>query len=216
MTTAADTLSPASRAARPATAVLRVAEPDGLLRIGEAGVAAAIWDRAPDPAFAAWIDALPPERLPSLRAAMPCARARDAVAAACDDAGLEARRERDLLADDVAALALLFARAAGAPMIHVRLDVVRTDSCRRFHLDTVRLRLLCAYRGAGTEYGAAPHGGTPERIERAPRGAAGLFRGRRWPGEDTGLLHRSPPIAGTGETRLLLVIDPFEPDDEDD
>ena len=199
-----------------ATRVHHLTEPEGLLRIGEVGVAAAIWNRAPDPDFAAWIDALPPERLPSLRAAMPHSRADEAVIAACDGAGLAACRERDLLADDVAALALLFARAAGAPMIRVRLDVVLTDSCRKFHVDNVRLRLLCTYRGPGAEYGVAPRGETPDKIDRAPRGASALFRGRRWPGETTGLVHRSPPIAGTGVTRLLLVIDPFEPDDEDD
>ncbi|WP_333835220.1 DUF1826 domain-containing protein [Rubrimonas sp.] len=218
MTTAAAAARPSApgSAAPSATRVLHVAEPECLLRIGEIGVAAAIWRRAPDPVFAAWIDALPPERLPSLRAAMPHSLAGEAVIAACDGAGLSPGRERDLLAGDVAALALLFARAARAPMIRLRLDVVRTDSCRKFHVDNVRLRLLCTYRGPGADYGVAPRGETPDRIDRAPRGAAALFRGRRWPGETTGLVHRSPPIEGTGETRLLLVIDPFEPDDEDD
>ena len=200
----------------PATIARHVANSEDMLGIGDPGVAAVLWDRPVDPAFAAWIDGLSPERLPSLRAATPHPRARDAVRAACESAGTPEGPERERLIDDIGALAQIVARVSGNPMVKIRLDVVRTDSCRKFHFDNIRLRLLCAYRGAGTEYGVAPRGETPERIERVPRGAAALFRGRRWPGEATGLLHRSPPIAGTGETRLLLVIDPFEPDDEDD
>lgn len=37
-------------------------------------------------------------------------------------------------------------------------------------------------------------------------GAVGLFKGRILAGEQA-IVHRSPPIAGTGEERLLLVID---------
>jgi hypothetical protein len=200
----------------PATIARPVADPEAMLGIGDPGIAAVLWERPLDPAFAAWLDALPPERLPRLRAAMPHPRARDAVRAACESAGTPEGPERERLIDDIGALAQIFARASGEPMVKIRLDVVQTDSCRKFHIDNIRLRLLCTYRGAGTEYGVARRGETPDRIERVPRGAAAVFRGRRWPGEATGLVHRSPPIAGTGETRLLLVMDPFEPDDEDD
>lgn len=35
------------------------------------------------------------------------------------------------------------------------------------------------------------------------------MRGKLWPpGPDPQLLHRSPPIEGTGETRLMLALDP--------
>jgi hypothetical protein len=200
----------------PATIARPVADPEAMIGIGEPGIAAVLWERPLDPAFAAWLDALPPERLPRLRAAMPHPRAREAVRTACESAGTPEGKERERLIDDIGALAQIFARVSGHPMVKIRLDVVQTDSCRKFHIDNIRLRLLCTYRGAGTEYGVAPRGETPERIERVQRATAALFRGRRWPGEATGMVHRSPPIAGTGETRLLLVIDPCEPDDEDD
>ena len=46
-------------------------------------------------------------------------------------------------------------------------------------------------------------------------GWVGLFRGRLWPGDlPCRLLHRSPPIAGSGETRLLLVIDAAQDADD--
>ncbi|MCZ4269037.1 DUF1826 domain-containing protein, partial [Rhodobacteraceae bacterium G21628-S1] len=42
-------------------------------------------------------------------------------------------------------------------------------------------------------------------------GAPIILRGTRWPETPvSGVLHRSPPIAGTGETRLLLVLDPID------
>jgi hypothetical protein len=84
--------------------------------------------------------------------------------------------------------------------------VVRDDACARFHVDNVRARLLCTYRGPGTEYAdlAAAAAGPEGRLA---RGAVAVFRGLRWEGAGVGLLHRSPPIDGTGATRLLLAID---------
>jgi len=41
-------------------------------------------------------------------------------------------------------------------------------------------------------------------------GAPVLLRGSLWPPKtETGLLHRSLPIEETGETRLVLVLDPI-------
>ena len=42
-----------------------------------------------------------------------------------------------------------------------------------------------------------------------------LLRGTLWQERPrTGLLHRSPPIEGTGETRLVLVLDPIDDPEE--
>jgi hypothetical protein len=40
-----------------------------------------------------------------------------------------------------------------------------------------------------------------------------LFKGCGWPGQahDVGIVHRSPRIAGTGITRLVLVLDAVWP-----
>lgn len=44
-----------------------------------------------------------------------------------------------------------------------------------------------------------------------PTGSPIILRGTRWPETPVSrLLHRSPPIVGTGETRLVLVLDPVE------
>ncbi|WP_273249027.1 DUF1826 domain-containing protein [Sediminimonas qiaohouensis] len=81
-----------------------------------------------------------------------------------------------------------------------------------FLSDNVPARLLCTYRGEGTEYGKTCNDGEHEQINRMKSGWVGLFRGATWLGDaPCGLTHRSPPIAGRGETRLLLVIDAVEP-----
>jgi len=189
------------------------ADPAILAGIREPGVAAAIWRRSRDPDFAAWIDALPPERLPRLRTLTTPDHVARVVHAACDSAGTPEGPHRDRLASDAAALALILSQVAGQPLIEIRLEVVDTDKCRKFHVDQVRCRMLCAYRGAGTEYGAAQPGGegSPDAVSRLATGQAMLLRGAHWPGpEFPGVLHRSPPVAGTGETRLLLVVDPVD------
>ncbi|MEM9139786.1 MAG: DUF1826 domain-containing protein, partial [Pseudomonadota bacterium] len=67
----------------------------------------------------------------------------------------------------------------------------------------------CTYRGTGTQYGIAGQGTEPENAVTVPTGAPILMRGTLWPERPSaGLLHRSPPIEGTGETRLVLILDP--------
>ncbi|SEB09505.1 DUF1826 domain-containing protein [Rubrimonas cliftonensis] len=196
-----------------ALGVVESADPAILAGIRQPGVAAAIWRRPRDPGFAAWIDALPPERLPRLSTLTTPELVERVVHAACDSAGTPAGLHRDRLASDAAALALILSQVAAQPLIEIRLEVVDTDKCRKFHIDRVRCRMLCTYRGAGTQYGAAAPGPdhAPAVVQQLSAADAALFRGAFWPGaEFPGVLHRSPPLAGTGETRLLLVVDPMD------
>lgn len=198
---------------RPATGIATADDPAILAAIAEPDVALALWDRRPSPAFAAWIDALPVERLPRLSALVAFGQVAEAVTAACDRAGLPATRERRQLAEDAGALGLMAASALGAAMLRVRLEVTTETTCPRFHVDQVRARLVCTYRGRGTQVTADGPGADPARIRELCRGAVGLFRGARWPGAGLpGLLHRSPPAGGAAGPRLLLVIDPAEPE----
>ncbi|EEE38158.1 hypothetical protein RKLH11_1999 [Rhodobacteraceae bacterium KLH11] len=103
-----------------------------------------------------------------------------------------------------------------ATFLRLRLDVVTTNACRRFHIDAITARLVCTYRGTGTQYGVSTDGADPQRVFTVQTGSPILLRGTLWPAEPpSGLLHRSPPIEGTGETRLVLVLDPVtDPEDE--
>ncbi|WP_333835270.1 DUF1826 domain-containing protein [Rubrimonas sp.] len=193
--------------------VVEGSDPAILATIGEPGVSAAIWRRPREPAFATWIDALPPERLPRLRTLTTPDRVERVIHAACDSAGTPPGPHCDRLASDAAALAQILSRVASQALIEVRLEPVDTDKCRRFHIDRVRCRMLCTYRGASTQYGAAQPGvgREPDDIRQLLAADAALFRGALWPGvEFPGVMHRSPPLVGRGETRLLLVIDPMD------
>lgn len=184
--------------------------PERLSDIQRAGCAAAVWRRRLDPRFREWIEELDPSALPRMRQVLRPEAVRDAVAASFGSAPAPDEGERDWFIDDVASLAACFLEMMRAPYLRLRLDVVETNSCRKFHVDAVSCRLICTYRGTGTQYGVSTDGADPKRVFTAPTGAPIVLRGTLLPEDPpSGLLHRSPPIAGTGETRLLLVLDPM-------
>lgn len=132
--------------------------------------------------------------------------------------------QRLRLAQDMASLAFLFARIAGLARVQIRLDAVLHEACPLFHVDSVPLRLLCTYVGAGTEWladGDADHGELglrgrsidaanaairgDARVRTVPSGWVAICKGRRYGDATPGVVHRSPDPAGV--PRLLLVID---------
>jgi Protein of unknown function (DUF1826) len=109
------------------------------------------------------------------------------------------------LGADIGVLARLFATVTGIREVRLRLDHVADDACRRPHVDAVRLRLLCTYAGAGTEW--RDESG---QIHRMPMMHVGLFKGSAFPDAAPRILHRSPPVAHLPphrRSRLLLCID---------
>lgn len=116
------------------------------------------------------------------------------------------------LAEDAAHLARLFCDVMDLARVELRLEVVRTDSCRKFHADYVTARLITTYVGAGTDWldqadaERVAAGAAPAHINRLSLFDVGLFKGKL--ATDRPAIHRSPPIAGTGAVRLLLVLNP--------
>jgi hypothetical protein len=120
--------------------------------------------------------------------------------------------------------------SGGAGALRVKLNSCDGDECRLFHVDHVAVRLITTYVGPGTDWledGAARRQhlggrGLPRRssidtinnaivsdwtrVHRLPRFAVAAFRGSRAVGADA-IVHRSPPIAGTGIVRLRLVVE---------
>jgi hypothetical protein len=191
-----------------ASDVLIGREPDILPDIHAPGVAAAVWRRTPDPAFQSWIDDLDEALLPRLRTSVPVHMAETAVLTACGIAKTPPGPELDRFAGDVGALALMYCRIMETDHVRIRLDVTDETMCPKFHLDNVPARLLCTYRGEGTEYVAMRYEHDPRRIRHVQTGDAALLRGRNWPSEERcGLLHRSPPMTPGSRPRLLLVLD---------
>lgn len=193
---------------RSAQNVLIGREAEILADIAAPGVGAAIWQRSPDPSFQKWIDGLPVEQLPRLRVTVPVPRTEQTIQTACDMAKVPPGPERDMLAGDVAALALIYSQVLNTDYVQIRLDVSSGVMCPQFHLDNVLARLLCTYRGPGTQYVLEFHRENPDRITTMNTGAVALFRGSRWvANERSSLLHRSPPAQQESGPRLLLVVD---------
>ncbi|MEM9782618.1 MAG: DUF1826 domain-containing protein [Pseudomonadota bacterium] len=190
--------------------------PGGLSVIRHPACPAVLWRRAPRAGFQRWIDDLDPALLPRARVVLPPGETGAFLADLAVRCGMPPGVERDWLVQDIASMAKRFAELVPAPYQRLRLDVVQTNSCRRFHIDAVTARLVCTYRGTGTQYGMSTDGHDPETIFTVPTGAPILLRGKLWPTDPpSGLRHRSPPIEGTGETRLILVLDPMsEPEEE--
>lgn len=131
---------------------------------------------------------------------------------------------RRFLLADMAFLIARFASVARASRLRISFGAVRDDQCRKFHVDYLRLRLVTTYVGPGTEWlpedvvrreALGQVYDRPDEANRAiVRDAAGVRRARAGDvllmkgslhGGASGVVHRSPPIEGTGRTRVVLV-----------
>jgi hypothetical protein len=136
-----------------------------------------------------------------------------------------------VLLRDLAGLIELLALISGAPRMGVRLEEITRRMCPRFHVDRVPIRLVCTYRGPGTEWlpasgvNASALGrplarpladGDPAWLPGSPVLRAepldvALLKGELWPDRDARALpavHRSPALP-PGESRLVLTLDPI-------
>lgn len=180
------------------------------------GCAAAIWRRQMPLGVQTWLNDLAPDQLPKGRIIVRPDAVGQAVRYLCQMTQTPEGVDRDWLEADITQLAKQFADLVSVSYLRLRLDVVTGNGCPKFHIDAVTARLVCSYRGPGTQYGISTDGHEPSRVFQVATGAPILLRGTLWPEDPpSGLLHRSPPIEGTGEARLVLVLDPiFDPDDE--
>lgn len=133
---------------------------------------------------------------------------------------------RSWLFEDVRSLVRELAERAGVASVKVSLGPVRTDQCRKFHVDHLRMRLVTTYAGPGTEWIANEHversvlahppscpcdanqqilraGGAVRHCE---AGDVLLMKGARYGGAEQGAVHRSPPIEQLAITRLVLIV----------
>jgi Protein of unknown function (DUF1826) len=172
--------------------------------------------RVLEPAVLTALDAVAADRLPRLCVVGDVDSVRRILDRGLEEAEFGPGWLAEWLSEDVIFLARLFQELTKALRLQIRLEAVEDDACRRFHTDNVRFRLVTTYRGPGTEW-ISPHlttispSGAPvptDTIRRLDRGHIAIMRGgREATAESPGLLHRSPPIAGTGVTRLFLAID---------
>jgi hypothetical protein len=169
-------------------------------RVAQSDCALAIWDRGSSPALAGALAMLDLDTIDDV--------ALDLATDAPVDDVLHAAGYPDTaiapIAADIGLLVRHHAALTGSGRLALRLEVVETDACRRFHADYGTLRLLCSYIGPATQWHRIA---TPDLIHQVPTGAAAVFKGRLLLDPPT-VLHRSPPIAARGGRRLMLVLDP--------
>ena len=170
--------------------------------------AATIWSRSLSPELTSWLDNLDPDDLPQGRAVIHRREINDTLQSFCEHLAVGSASQVQALIDDAAQLAEQFAKVMGADHLRLKFNAVSSNSCKKFHKDWIKARLVCTYRGTGTQYGVSADGDDPIDISTLPTGMPIILRGTLWPEQpETGFVHRSPPIEGTGETRLLFVVD---------
>ena len=192
-----------------------VDEIDGLACLFDGNTAGVIWRRRMQERMQSWLDALPVDQLPTGRIVLPVSQVRSAVTELMNISEMPDCAERKLLLDDICLLAHEFDELFAPAYLRLRFDVVTTNKCPKFHIDHVAARLLCTYRGTGTEYSFLDDQKRPAEIFPTPNCAAIVLRGTKWPTDcANNLVHRSPEINDGNKTRLLFVIDPVDNSDE--
>ena len=168
----------------------------------------AIWERPAQHTLATLLES----QLEDARFAAPLSALETRLPEELAGCGYADTTARAALIEDILALAEQYAEIMELNAVSVRLAVVTTDSCRKFHADYVKARLITTYVGTGTQWIDAAdadrvaRGEEPRAIQTMRAGDVGLFKGKMW--SESPAIHRSPPIEGTDETRLILVLDP--------
>lgn len=198
--------------------------PSVLEEILEPGVQLARWQRTPIAGIAPVLERLltsqPP---PSLVGISPTQAALQMALGGGEMPGA------DLLAADIQDLLSRFTRITRRRHARLRLERLEHGGCAKFHMDHLRLRLICTYHGAGTEWVEESNlrrqhlGRSAESVEAANAriviDPAKIRRAHPWDvllvkgvgkGHPHALVHRSGPAEAPATMRILLRMD--EPD----
>lgn len=193
----------------------------GLLAIFEPARQIAIVERAPNHVINSYLDAVAHHLGNGFRIELKAGHSLPSHA-------LPEHAGRDAFAEDMAYIAEAYSDLMGCPAVGLRLEVVNRAMCPRFHVDHTGIRLLCTYRGAGTEWlddacadrsklGHFSNGLSDEDsgIVTCPAGirsiapyAIALLKGSAWQGNTGGgIIHRSPAVDAASAPRVLLALD---------
>ncbi|MSQ87539.1 MAG: DUF1826 domain-containing protein [Alphaproteobacteria bacterium] len=187
--------------------VARGERPEILSAVQGAAVDLALWERSIPPCLTYWLQSLNLRDLPDMRFSMQSDRRNETISR-------ELYGMSSAFIADVQNLSQQYVQVSGCEQLSVRLECVTDNACRKFHTDYVGLRLITSYTGPGTEW--TTRDALNSHSHQLHVGCVGLFKGRKWKGGyEPFIVHRSPPIAGTGIARLVLVIDDLLLDPED-
>ena len=140
---------------------------------------------------------------------------------------LGASKMSELLSEDISELVDIFCYLFGLNHAGLRLSVLNSAMCPKFHVDRVPCRLITTYHGIATEWlhhhaadrSKLGHGsqGMPDDqaglfnnlqdIQQLHQGEVALLKGESWEGnQGAGLIHRSPNLIDQ-TNRLILTLD---------
>lgn len=186
---------------------------EGLGAINKPYMELVIWRRALPLCLRTWLERMDASLLPDIRVLVQPGDLRHAIKPLLDECGMPTGDMRDLLIRDIDELVSAFAGITRSDLVDVRLERVSHDACWKLHRDCVEARLLTTYRGPATEWVQPIHAERALREQKQFKGPiehlrnhdVAIFKGS-CAGPASGVVHRSPPIAGTGRTRLLLCL----------
>ena len=133
-------------------------------------------------------------------------------------APVEFEQARYRFINDIQRLAIIFSQYAKAHTIRLIVESVHDVPCPKFHQDSITLRLICTYAGAGTEWlensnvnthpdccgGSMVHDN--KAIKQLGPFEVALMKGKLWPKNEMGIYHRSPEPESS-QPRLVVKMD---------
>ena len=135
--------------------------------------------------------------------------------------------QKECFINDIIRLCNLFLRfKKRETRMQLQLEIIQNDMCRLFHQDHYRQRLLCTYKGPGTEW-LDPSNVNMEalgkgcnakivrdfsKVHKTKAFEVLLIKGAKYEKEGSGVVHRSPPVEKEKLTRVLLKIDEWSKD----
>ena len=188
-------------------------EAEGLAAINGPDMELVIWRRELPQCLRNWIEHIDVADFRDIHVLIQPQALRQALRPLLDANGMPPGDMRNLLIGDVDDLVSGFSRVARTDLVDIRLERITHDACWKFHRDCVEARLLTTYRGPATEWIQPIHAERALREQKRFKGPVEQFRNNdvaifkgscAEPG--SGIVHRSPPIADTGRTRLLLCL----------
>lgn len=203
----------------------------GLERIFDGDISICIWRRPPDERILQGLQSLQPCHARDILLRVDTQTFRSAMLHSLDLTpillDLPQIAGRDVLIHDIGELVELFTTLADCRHVGLRLSITTDQTCPRFHVDHLDLRLVCTWHGPTTQWlehqavnrpllglGAK---GQPDETSGALRTGAqihqlrnfdvAILKGERHPGNaGRGAVHRSPPMPA-GALRVMLSID---------
>ena len=175
--------------------------------------ALALWHRRLPASIEEWLNSLSLDQLPRGRLLARRAEFGLALEEFLSASATPRGRGASHFIADAVNISTLFADIAGLEMVDIGLKAIQHDACWMFHRDYVSLRALTTYLGPGTQLVAASEADRAlkdqtifrGRVREVPRHSVAIFKGAT-DAAGRGVVHRSPPIAGTGQTRLVLTL----------